>query len=110
MDKELVTIQQLHAFWNMNYHPQTFQSNLPPLNYTSFTTNFTSKLHSLAGAGFPANVPQKVDRQFFFNGGLMQTNVLKANQCPKNQTCEGPNRPVMMLIVCEQVYSSCKAN
>ncbi|KAJ6979932.1 hypothetical protein NC653_027923 [Populus alba x Populus x berolinensis] len=51
--------------------------NLPPLNYTSFATNFTSKLHSLAGAGFPANVPQKVDRQFFFTGGLMQTNVLK---------------------------------
>ena len=89
MDKELITIQQLLAFWNMNYHPQTFHSNpsitklslykpnLPPLNYTSFATNFTSKLRSLAGAGFPANVPQKVDRQFFFKVGLMQTNVLK---------------------------------
>jgi laccase len=73
----------------MNYHPQTFQlnhsitklalykPNLPPLNYTSFATDFTSKLRSLAGDGFPANVPQKVDRQFFFTVGLTQTNVLK---------------------------------
>jgi hypothetical protein len=90
MDKELVTIQQLLAFWNMNYHPQAFHSNhsitklalykpnLPPLNYTSFATNFTSKLRSLACAGFPTNnMPQKVDKQFFFTVGLIQTNVLK---------------------------------
>ncbi|KAJ6886861.1 hypothetical protein NC651_027266 [Populus alba x Populus x berolinensis] len=55
----------------------SIKPNLPPLNYTSFATNFTSKLRSLAGAGFPANVPQKVDRQFFFTVGLMQTKVLK---------------------------------
>jgi hypothetical protein len=73
----------------MNYHPQIFQSNhsitklalykpnLPHLNYTSFATNFTSKLRSLASAGFPANVPQKIDTHFFFTGGLVQTNALK---------------------------------
>jgi hypothetical protein len=114
IDKELVTIQEVLAFWNMNYHPQTFQSNhsitklalykpnLPPLNYTLFATNFTSKLRSLANAGFPANVPQKVDTHFLHRRS-------GTNQCPKNQTCEGPNGPVMMLIVCEQVYGSCKA-
>ncbi|KAL3612444.1 hypothetical protein D5086_003464 [Populus alba] len=62
-----------------------YKPNLPPLNDTSFATNFTSKLRSLASAEFPANVPQKVDRQFFFTVGL------GTNPCSKNQTCQGPN-------------------
>ncbi|XP_077238981.1 laccase-17-like [Tasmannia lanceolata] len=57
---------------------------LPPLNDTSFATNFTMKLRSLANAQFPANVPQTVDRRFFFTVGL------GTNPCPKNQTCQGP--------------------
>ncbi|AES79259.1 putative laccase [Medicago truncatula] len=59
---------------------------LPQLNDTSFATNFTNKLHSLANAQFPANVPQKVDKHFFFTVGL------GTNPCQnKNQTCQGPN-------------------
>jgi laccase len=62
-----------------------YKPNLPPLNDTSFATNFSSKLRSLASADFPANVPQKVDRQFVFTVGL------GTNPCSKNQTCQGPN-------------------
>ncbi|XP_078150428.1 laccase-4-like [Carex rostrata] len=62
-----------------------FKPTLPVLNDTSFATNFTNKLRSLANSQYPANVPQMVDRQFFFTIGL------GANPCPKNQTCQGPN-------------------
>jgi laccase len=62
-----------------------YKPNLPPLYDTSFATNFTSKLRSLASAEFPANVPQKVDKHFFFTVGL------GTNPCSKNQTCQGPN-------------------
>ena len=58
---------------------------LPALNGTSFATNFTNKLRSLASALFPANVPQKVDKHFFFTVGL------GTNPCQNNQTCQGPN-------------------
>lgn len=58
---------------------------LPPINSTSFVANFSSKLRSLANAEFPANVPQNVDRKFFFTVGLGST------PCPANQTCQGPN-------------------
>ncbi|KAJ8631758.1 hypothetical protein MRB53_025081 [Persea americana] len=59
--------------------------SLPPLNDTSFAANFSQKLRSLANVQFPANVPQTVDKHFFFTVGL------GANPCPKNQTCQGPN-------------------
>ncbi|XP_062172277.1 laccase-17-like [Alnus glutinosa] len=62
-----------------------FKPVLPPLNDTSFATNFTNKLRSLASAQFPANVPQRVDRRFFFTIGLGTI------PCPRNQTCLGPN-------------------
>ena len=58
---------------------------LPALNDTSFATNFTNKLRSLASAQFPANVPQEVDRHFFFTVGL------GTSPCQNNQTCQGPN-------------------
>lgn len=58
---------------------------LPPINSTSFVANFSNKFRSLANTQFPANVPQKVDKQFFFTVGL------GSNPCPKNQTCQGPN-------------------
>ncbi|KAG4921857.1 hypothetical protein AAZX31_18G163200 [Glycine max] len=61
-----------------------FKPILPALNDTSFATNFANKLHSLASAQFPANVPQKVDKHFFFTVGLGTT------PCPQNQTCQGP--------------------
>ncbi|XP_021889783.1 LOW QUALITY PROTEIN: laccase-17 [Carica papaya] len=62
-----------------------FKPVLPPLNDTSFATNFTNKLRSLASKEFPANVPQKVDRRFFFTVGL------GTNPCQHNNTCQGPN-------------------
>ncbi|KAG8387880.1 hypothetical protein BUALT_Bualt02G0067500 [Buddleja alternifolia] len=58
---------------------------LPPINGTSFVANFSNKFRSLANAQFPANVPQTVDKKFFFTVGL------GSNPCPRNQTCQGPN-------------------
>ncbi|XP_024028581.1 laccase-17 [Morus notabilis] len=65
--------------------------SLPPfnatkfVNVTQFVANFTSSLRSLASKKFPANVPQRVDKKFFFTVGL------GTNPCPKNTTCQGPN-------------------
>ncbi|CAM8909987.1 unnamed protein product [Rhodiola kirilowii] len=62
-----------------------FKPHMPALNDTSFAANFSSKMRSLASSDFPANVPQTVDKQFFFTVGL------GTNPCQKNQTCQGPN-------------------
>ncbi|CAD5177322.1 unnamed protein product [Musa acuminata subsp. malaccensis] len=62
-----------------------YKPTLPAFNDTSSAANFTGKLRSLATALFPANVPQTVDRRFFFTVGL------GTRPCPKNQTCQGPN-------------------
>ncbi|WOH11085.1 hypothetical protein DCAR_0830564 [Daucus carota subsp. sativus] len=63
-----------------------FKPTLPSLNDTSFATNFSKKLRSLASAQFPANVPKNVDKQIFFTVGL------GTSPCGlKNQTCQGPN-------------------
>ncbi|GLT89564.1 hypothetical protein SLE2022_075420 [Rubroshorea leprosula] len=59
--------------------------SLPPINATNIVANFTRKLRSLANSKFPANVPQAVDRKFFFTVGL------GTNPCPQNTTCQGPN-------------------
>ncbi|KAH6828351.1 laccase 17 [Perilla frutescens var. hirtella] len=58
---------------------------LPPINATSVVANFSNKFRSLANAQFPTNVPESVDRKFFFTVGL------GSNPCPRNQTCQGPN-------------------
>ncbi|KAL2898918.1 Laccase-17 [Bienertia sinuspersici] len=58
---------------------------LPSINDTSFVTNFTQKFRSLNSVKFPAEVPKKVDKHFFFTVGL------GTSPCPKNQTCQGPN-------------------
>uniref|UniRef100_A0A6P4BCY2 Laccase n=1 Tax=Ziziphus jujuba TaxID=326968 RepID=A0A6P4BCY2_ZIZJJ len=58
---------------------------LPQINDTSSATDYTSKLRSLANKKYPARVPLKVDKRFFFTVGL------GTNPCPKNQTCLGPN-------------------
>ncbi|KAI4354444.1 hypothetical protein L6164_003304 [Bauhinia variegata] len=79
-----VPTNSLHSAASVKKLP-LFKPILPALNDTSFATNFTSKLRSLASAKFPANVPQKVDRHFFFTVGL------GTNPCQKNQTCQGPN-------------------
>ncbi|KAL6195692.1 hypothetical protein ACLB2K_031310 [Fragaria x ananassa] len=62
---------------------------LPVLNDTSFATKFSNKLRSLNTPRFPANVPQKVDKQLFFTIGL-GTNPC-SQQKHNNQTCQGPN-------------------
>ncbi|XWS28904.1 hypothetical protein CRYUN_Cryun25bG0111900 [Craigia yunnanensis] len=62
-----------------------FKPILPALNDTLFATNFVSKLRSLDSAQFPVNVPQKVDKHFFFTVGL------GTSPCQQNQTCQGPN-------------------
>lgn len=64
---------------------QLFKPILPGLNDTSFATKFTNKLRSLATAWFPANVPRKVDQQFFFTIGL------GTSTCQHYKTCQGPN-------------------
>ncbi|KAK7255783.1 hypothetical protein RIF29_29202 [Crotalaria pallida] len=58
---------------------------LPPINATNFVANFTRKFRSLGSEKFPTNVPQKVDKRFFFTVGL------GTNPCPKNTTCQGPS-------------------
>ncbi|KAJ6381350.1 hypothetical protein OIU77_030096 [Salix suchowensis] len=59
--------------------------SLPVFNDTTFATAFVKKIRSLANARFPAKVPRKVDRRFFFTIGL---GLLP---CSKNNTCQGPN-------------------
>ncbi|WVZ03880.1 hypothetical protein V8G54_024686 [Vigna mungo] len=63
----------------------TLKPSLPAINDTSFVANFSSKFRSLNTAKYPAQVPQKVDKSFFFTVGL------GTSPCPKNQTCQGPN-------------------
>ncbi|XP_054783225.1 laccase-2-like [Prosopis cineraria] len=61
------------------------QPTLPPVNATSFVSNFSSQFKSLVTAKFPVSVPQKVDKSFFFAVGLGTT------PCPINTTCQGPS-------------------
>ncbi|KAK8683467.1 hypothetical protein V6N13_039527 [Hibiscus sabdariffa] len=63
----------------------TFNGLPGPLYNCSAKANFASKFRSLATTMFPANVPQTVDKKFYFTVGL------GTNPCPKNQTCQGPN-------------------
>ncbi|KAL4354890.1 hypothetical protein GQ457_06G007060 [Hibiscus cannabinus] len=70
---------------NKNKKLPLLQAVLPKFNDSSFTMKFNKKIRSLANAKFPANVPTKVDRRFFFTVGLGTL------PCPKNQTCQGPN-------------------
>ncbi|PWA39381.1 laccase, L-ascorbate oxidase protein [Artemisia annua] len=58
---------------------------LPAINATSYVANWTSKFRSLGNSQFPVNVPQTVQKQYFFTVGL------GTDPCPKNQTCQGPN-------------------
>ncbi|CAN0926565.1 LAC17 [Linum grandiflorum] len=65
----------------------SIKPNLPSINgniSTPQVANFTAKFRSLASRKFPANVPQTVNRKFFFTVGL------GTNPCPANTTCQGP--------------------
>ncbi|KAL9231377.1 hypothetical protein vseg_006613 [Gypsophila vaccaria] len=66
-----------------------YKPTLPALRDTSFVTNYTNKLRSLASAQYPANVPKNVNKRFFFTIGL------GTNPCHKNQACKGPTNNTM---------------
>ncbi|KAJ4835861.1 Lactose Permease [Turnera subulata] len=68
-----------------NKNATVFKPVLPPINATSAVSNFTRRFRSLANSQFPADVPQTVDKKFYFTVGLGNS------PCPKNQTCQGPN-------------------
>ncbi|KAK8632959.1 hypothetical protein V6N13_013815 [Hibiscus sabdariffa] len=61
------------------------KAKLPQFNDSTYAMKFNQKIRSLASRKFPAKVPKKVDRHFFFTVGL---GILP---CSKNQTCQGPN-------------------
>ncbi|KDP42231.1 hypothetical protein JCGZ_02961 [Jatropha curcas] len=65
--------------------PPIITPSLPQINDTNTAMSFATKFHRLVNSQFPANVPQKVDQQFFFTVGL------GTSPCPQNQTCQGPN-------------------
>jgi laccase len=68
-----------------NKNLPVFRPTLPKINDTSFVSNYTAKLRSLASEEYPAQVPQEVDRRFFFTVGL------GTHPCAVNGTCQGPN-------------------
>ena len=70
---------------NKNKKLSLLKAALPKFNDSTFSMKFNKKIRSLANAKFPANVPKKVDRRFFFTVGLGTL------PCPQNQTCQGPN-------------------
>ncbi|KAF7031561.1 hypothetical protein CFC21_042880 [Triticum aestivum] len=67
-----------------NKNLPVLRPTLPQINDTSFVSNYTAKLRSLATEEYPAEVPQEVDRQFFFTVGL------GTHPCAVNGTCQGP--------------------
>ncbi|KAL2468294.1 Laccase-17 [Forsythia ovata] len=84
----------------LEYHPPSnstkktnkltlLKPKLPVFNDTKLATSFSKKIRSLNSAKFPAKVPQKVDKHFFFTVGL------GLSPCPKNQTCQGPNNTML---------------
>ncbi|XWS67092.1 hypothetical protein CRYUN_Cryun05aG0257000 [Craigia yunnanensis] len=70
---------------NKNKKLPLLKAALPKFNDSTFAMEFKKKIRSLANAKFPANVPKRVDRRFFFTVGLGTL------PCPQNQTCQGPN-------------------
>ncbi|KAF0918674.1 hypothetical protein E2562_025603 [Oryza meyeriana var. granulata] len=74
-----------HSSAAFNKNLPVLKPTLPQINDTSFVSNYTAKLRSLATAEYPANVPQQVDRRFFFTVGL------GTHPCAVNGTCQGPN-------------------
>ncbi|KAH0906848.1 hypothetical protein HID58_038675 [Brassica napus] len=82
--------QPKHAKTSIKNLP-LFAPVLPALNDTNFASKFSNKLRSLNSKRFPANVPLKVDRKFFFTVGLGTTPCNHKN----NQTCQGPTNTTM---------------
>ena len=78
-------LEYIHPSGKPNKKLPLLKPKLPSFNDTSFAANFNKKFRSLASSKYPANVPKKVDRHFFFTVGL------GLSQCSKNQNCQGPN-------------------
>ncbi|KAH6762083.1 laccase 17 [Perilla frutescens var. hirtella] len=78
---------------NKNNNANKFPLLKPPLpkfNDTTFVTKFNSRIRSLATSKFPAKVPQRVDRRFFFTVGL------GLSPCTNpNNSCQGPNNTML---------------
>lgn len=74
-------------------HLPLLKPSLPIFNDTTFAANFNKRVRSLATPNFPANVPQKIGRRFFFTVGL------GIMGCPQSQTCQGPNNTRVAAVV-----------
>lgn len=60
--------------------------SLPKFNDTNFAAKFNNRIRSLANSKFPAKVPLKINRRFFFTVGI------GLSPCTNpNGTCQGPN-------------------
>lgn len=82
LEYEISTKSQLKK--NKQLQP-LLKPTLPHFNDTSFSIQFNGKIRSLANLKFPAKVPMRVDRRFFFTVGL---GLLP---CRRNLSCQGPN-------------------
>ncbi|XP_065853223.1 laccase-4-like [Euphorbia lathyris] len=58
--------------------------SLPIFNDTNFATKFSNKVRSLNTAKYPAKVPQKINKHFFFTVGLGLLPCSKNQNCPNN--------------------------
>ncbi|CAN1770012.1 LAC17 [Linum perenne] len=65
---------------------RTQNGAVPLFNDSSFAMSFSRKLRSLATAKFPAKVPMKVDRRFFFTVGLGLLPCTKSQTACQNNT------------------------
>ncbi|KAL0309877.1 UNVERIFIED_CONTAM: Laccase-17 [Sesamum radiatum] len=63
----------------------TGQGTFDNSTVAGLVANFTKMFRSLNNPKYTANVPQTVDKQFFFTVGL------GSSPCPQNATCQGPN-------------------
>ncbi|KAK3206134.1 hypothetical protein Dsin_020180 [Dipteronia sinensis] len=82
----ILEYEKLHVTSSHSSDPKLpiFEPVLPPIHDTNFAANFTNKIHSLASDRYPANVPQKVDKRFFFTVGF------GLSPCQySNKTCKG---------------------
>ncbi|KDP35658.1 hypothetical protein JCGZ_09096 [Jatropha curcas] len=71
---------------NKNKKLLLLKPSLPVFNDTTFSMKFSKKIRSLATTKFPAKVPQKVDKRFFFTVGLGML------PCSQNQNCQNNTR------------------
>lgn len=69
---------------NNNRKLPLLKPKLPQFNDSSYALKFSRQIRSLASAKFPAKVPKKVDRRFFFTVGLGLLPCSKSQNCSNN--------------------------